>query len=31
MEEAGFGADLIRGICRDNWIGFLSRRLPKAA
>jgi membrane dipeptidase len=28
MRGAGFGEDLIRGICQDNWIAFLDRRLP---
>jgi membrane dipeptidase len=28
MRTAGFGEDLIRGICQDNWIAFLDRRLP---
>ena len=28
MREAGFGETLIRGICQDNWMGFLRRRLP---
>jgi membrane dipeptidase len=28
MREAGFGEALIRGICEDNWMGFLRRRLP---
>ena len=30
MRGAGFGEDLIRGICRDNWIAFLGGRLPEA-
>lgn len=30
MEAAGFGPALIRGICHDNWLAFLGRRLPAA-